>query len=233
MNMQSIQIEVCLRDKISTSVAVTLPKNATARDAMYASGIIARDGTPYRCFDSNDNVIDDEKLSNLKQHEIFIGVPREIQPVMIEESTCKGRVGRGRLMDGTMVHIPGVSEGEFVWVVISGRHGVNRSKASGYQVRMEGPPYKVGDLIQIKPRPEADRVRVFNPKTCQWDLRLDLQLPSNVTQSDYEGIMWTVKITRASPLTAILDPNLTWVPPNQPELARMARKKWRMPASHA
>jgi len=233
ITMESIEIRVCLRDKLSTNVLVSLPENSTGRDAMLASGLIARDGTPYRCFDSMDNVIDDVSISSLKS-DVFVGVPKEIQAVMIEETTCQGRVGRGRLMDGTLVHIPGLKEGQFAWIVISGRHGTNNSKANGYSVRMEGQPYQKGDLIQIKPRPEADRVRIFNPQTCKWDLRLNLQIPDDINQSDYEGIMWTVKVTNTRPLTAMLDSNLTWVPDNQPDLARAARRKFKMrPASHA
>ena len=231
--MRKLEIRVCLRDKLSTSVLLSLPENATGRDAMLASGLIARDGTPYRCFDSMDNVIDHVMISSLES-DIFVGVPKEIQAIMIEETTCKGRVGRGRLMDGTMVHVPGLEEGQFAWVVISGRHGPNRSKASGYTVPINSQTYRKGHLIQIKPRPEADRVRIFNPQTCQWDLRLNLQVPDNIDRSDYEGIMWTVKVTKTHPLTATLEPNLTWIPNNQSELARLARRKYKMrPTSHA
>ena len=232
--MEEIEIRVCLRDKLSTNVLVSLPGNSTGRDAMLASGLIARDGTPYRCFDSKDNVIDNVRVSSLES-DVFVGVPEEIRAVMIEETTCNGRVGRGRLMDGTIVHVPRLKAGDFAWIVISGRHGKNGSKASGYCVRMEGQPYLQGDLIQIKPRPEADRVRIFNPETCQWDLRLNLQVPDGIDKSDYEGIMWTVKVTESGPsLTAVLVPDLTWIPDNQSELARAARRRFKMlPPSHA
>ena len=193
---------------------------------MNESGLIARDGTPYRCFDSKNRVIDNTPLCNLSS-DIYLGVPNEIQAVMIEESTCRGRVGKGRLMDGTTIFVPKLKEGDFAWVVVSGRHGRNGCKANGFTVRMEGEPYRKGDLIMIKPGPFSKGARIFNPKTCKWDLPIALETPSNVNRADYVGLMWTVRIQQTNPLIGILDTNLTWRPDNQPEIARKARNKLR------
>jgi hypothetical protein len=238
--MAHIQVNVCLRDKISTNVSISLPANATALDAMNASGLIARDGTPYRCFDSNDNVIDNRKLSNLSS-DIYLGVPREIQAVMIEESTFSGRVGKGRLMDGTTVFVPQLKEGDFAWVVVSGRHGRKGCRANGFTVRMEGEPYQRGDIITIKPGPYSKSgARIFNPKTCKWDLPLKIEMPPNVNREDYVGLTWTVRIKQTNPFVGTLDTNLTFRPKNQPDIARRARhnarnkhRKKRKGAGHA
>jgi len=227
-DLPTMEVEVCLRDRPSTRVTVALPGDATALAASDASGLIARDGTPYRCFDSEDRVIGDIQLKDLSS-DIFLGVPREIVAVMIEETANGGHVGRGRLMDGTTVYVPGVKAGEFAWVVVSGRYGPGQKKANAFRVRMEGPPFKGGDYIRIKPRPGADRVRIFNPQTCQWDLRMDIRVPTNVNQSEYDGLTWTVRISQTNPLVGILDTRLTFRPENQPELARRARKKHGIP----
>jgi len=196
--------------------------------AAEASGLIARDGTPYRAFDDEGNVIDTVLVQDLTS-DIFLGVPKEIVGVMIEESKNGGMVGSGRLMDGTTVFVPGVKIGEFAWVVISGRYGPGRKKANAFRVRMEGQPYKDGDFIRIKPRPGSDRVRVFNPQTCSWDIRLDICVPANVNQDEYDGLTWTVRISQTNPLVGILEPRLTFRPENQPELASRARKKHGLP----
>lgn len=262
-----ICVRLSLRDKKSTMVKLLLPGNSTARDAMAASGLIARDGTPYRCFDAEDNVIDEIELwdlcnnhqsfFNLSQSllnfvddmdmdvqdinflnrvpvrdspifDIYLGVPKEIQAVMIEESTFRGLVGKGRLMDGTTVFVPQLKEGDFAWVVISGRHGRKGCRANGFTVRMEGEPYQRGDIITIKPSPHSKSgARIFNPKTCKWDLSLKIKMPPNVNREDYIGLMWTVRIDQTNPLVGTLDTNLTWRPKNQPEIARKARNKQR------
>ena len=238
-DMSQTEVTVCLRDKTSTRITLSMPKNATAVDAMNDSGLIARDGTPYRCFDSRGKVIDNMPLANLSS-DIYLGVPTEIQPVMIEESTCRGRIGKGRLMDGTTIFVPKLKEGDFAWVVVSGRHGRNGCRANGFTVRMDGEAYRRGDLITIKPGPYAKRARIFNPRTCKWDLPIELKVPDNVNRDDYVGLMWTVRITQTSPLVGVLDTNLTWRPDNQPEIARKARakvrnkqRKKRQRASHA
>jgi len=223
-DMAQIQVNVRLRDKISTSVEISLPKNATALDAMNASGLVARDGTPYRCFDFNDNVIDKTPLSNLSS-DIYLGVPKEIQAVMIEESTHQGRVGKGRLMDGTTIFVPNLKEGDFAWVVVSSRFGRKGRKANGFTVRMEGEPYQRGDIITIKPSPfSKSGARIFNPKTCKWDLPLKIEMPPNVNRGDYVGLTWTVRINQTNPLVGTLDTKLTIRPKNQPEIARRARQ---------
>ena len=221
--MPQIQVNVCLRDKISTSVSISLPTNATALDAMNASGLIARDGTPYRCFDSNDNVIDNMSLSNLSS-DIYLGVPNEIQAVMIEETTSRGNIGKGRLMDGTTIFVPKLREGDFAWVVVSSRYGRKGRNANGFTVRMEGEPYQRGDIVTIKPGPYSKSgARIFNPKTCKWDLPLKIEMPANVNREDYVGLTWTVRINQTNPLVGTLDTNLTFRPDNQPEIARRAR----------
>ena len=130
-------------------------------------------------------------------------------------------------MDGTTIFVPKLKEGDFAWVVVSGRHGPNGCRANGFTVRMDGEPYRRGDLISIKPGPYAKRARIFNPKTCKWDLPIELKVPDNVNREDYVGLMWTIRISQTSPLIGTLDTNLTWRPENQPEIARKARNKFR------
>jgi len=225
MNRRNVSVNVCLRSKQSTNVQLLLPSNSTALDAMNASGLVARDGTPYRCFDSNGKVIDNIELGNLSS-DIYLGIPTEIQAVMIEESTRGGLVGKGRLIDGTTIFVPKLKEGDFAWVVVSGRHGRKGRKANGFTVRLEGEPYSRGDLVTIKPGPYAKRVRLFNPQSCEWDIPLELTVPNNVNRSDYVGLTWTVRITKTMPLVGILDTKFTFRPDNQPELARKARNKF-------
>ncbi len=224
MSYSEVTIRVCLRDNVSTHSVLSLPANSTALDAMNASGLIARDGTPYRCFDSNDNVIDNEKLSNIHS-DIFVGIPKQIHAVMIEESTCRGKMGKGYLLDGTTVYVPNLKPGEFAWVVISDRHGGKRGKANGFIVRMDGRPYQRGDIITIKPSPYSKSgARIFNPKTCKWDLPIKIDMPPNVNREDYVGLRWVVKIQSVEPLVGILDTKMTYRPENQPEIARKARQ---------
>tara|TARA_B110000014_G_scaffold242344_2_gene211860 strand:- start:562 stop:1311 length:750 start_codon:yes stop_codon:yes gene_type:complete len=224
MSSSEVIIRVCLRDNKSAQIVLSLPANSTALDAMNASGLAARDGTPYRCFDSKDNVIDQVKLSNIRS-DIFLGVPKEIHAVMIEESTCQGKVGKGYLMDGTTIFVPNLKPGEFAWVVISDRHGGKRGKANGFTIRMEGEPYQRGDIITIKPSPYSKSgARIFNPKTCKWDLPIKINMPPNVNREDYVGLRWVVRIDKVNPLVGTLDTKLTYRPTNQPEIARKARQ---------
>jgi len=227
MSRSEVTIRVCLRDNKSTQTVLSLPANSTALDAMNASGLAARDGTPYRCFDSKDNVIDHEKLSNISS-DIFLGIPKQIYAVMIEESTCRGKVGKGYLMDGTTIFVPNLKPGEFAWVVISDRHGGKRGKANGFKIRMEGGSYQRGDIITIKPSPYSKSgARLFNPKTCKWDLPIKINMPPNVNREDYVGLRWIVRIDTVNPLVGTLDAKLTYRPTNQPEIARKARQAQR------
>lgn len=221
-----IRVSVRLREQSQIVVQVLLPADATCRDALEASGLQPRDGTP--CFSWNDNGhIVDRKPARLYDP-VLVGPPQLLQNVWIESENHSGTVGIGYLEDGTQAYVPGMKEGEFGWIYVTRRwtpkKGGPRCDASRVRVD-DHQPYRTGDRVRLNPHFGKDIHFLYNPLTGKPDLPIEVSLPSGVEREQYEGISWIVMITSTQPLRGRLLHEETYVPGHQPNLARQARIK--------
>ena len=234
-----IGVRVILRDRQSTSVKVRLPSSATARDAMEASGLIARDGTPYRCFDSESYVIDELLLSQL--------IPiRGWKPTATSISEFLDAAIRGENLDefiiplcDIFVGIPQEIEAVFIEEtthegkvgkghlldgttilvpeaeegeftwVVVSARHQQMQLATGFKIPYERTSYSVGDIVHVRPGIGCFGGNIFNPLSCKFDLWIQIEVPRNINRADYDGLVWAVRIKGTNPLVGILDTNLT------------------------
>ena len=221
-----IQITVRLREQSQIVVQVLLPADATCRDALEASGLQPRDGTP--CFSWNDNGhIVDRKPAHLYDS-VLVGPPQLLHNVWIESENHGGTVGIGYLEDGTRAYVPGMKEGEFGWIYMTRRWTPKGRgpRCDASRVRVDDQqPYHPGDRVRLNPHYGKDIHFLYNPLTGKPDLPIEVSLSSGVERGQYEGISWLVIITSAQPLRGRLLHEETYVPGHQPYLARQARNE--------
>ena len=221
-----IQVSVRLREQSQIEIQVRLPANATCRDALEASGLQPRDGTP--CFTWNDHGhVIDRKLAHLYDT-VLVGPPQLLQHVWIESENYSGTEGIGYLEDGTQAYVPGMQEGEFGWIYVTRRWSTKGagSRCHATRVRVDDEhPYRAGDRVRLNPHYSKDIHFLYNPLTGKPDLPIEVTLSGGVEREQFEGINWIVMITSTQPLLGRLLDEETYVPEHQPNLARQARIK--------
>lgn len=209
----------------SIKVPLMVAPDSIYSDLINISGLAARDGSPSHCLDESGRIIDGRKVR--EDQNVFIGVTPALDSVWIEKTVQKGRVGVGILGDGTTAFIPGVFEGDFVWVYRIrewARDGEKRCNATRVRVKNDQ-PFEKGDLIYLKPRYGEKTHPIYNSASGLINYSLRVVIPKDTKRSDYEGIDWVVEITSTNPIRGMLRTDLTYRPKNQKFLAEMAKKK--------
>jgi len=208
----------------STEVTLQVPSGSPCKEAMVVSGLMPRDGSPCHCLNENGRIIDNRTVS--KHSRFQIGVPPILEPVWIEGTNKRGTIGIGHLQDGTKAFVPGVENGEFVWVYRLNEWATNsEARCNATRVRAgEEQIFRVGDLIYLSPRYGELTHPVYNSESGLLNRQMRVDLAPGTIRRKFEGVDWIVEITSAFPLQGILRTKEIFVPPHQPALARKAKK---------
>ena len=208
----------------STEVTLRVPSGSPCKEAMMVSGLMPRDGSPCHCLNENGRIIDNRTVSRHSQFQI--GVPPILEPVWIEGTNKRGTIGIGHLQDGTKAFVPGVGNGEFVWVYRLNEWATNsEARCNATRVRAgEEQIFRVGDLIYLSPRYGELTHPVYNSESGLLNRQMRVDLAPGTIRRKFEGVDWIVEITSAFPLQGILRTKEIFVPPHQPALARKAKK---------
>ena len=199
----------------STEITLQVPSGSPCKEAMMVSGLMPRDGSPCHCLNENGRIIDNRTVSRHSQFQI--GVPPILESVWIESTNKRGTIGIGHLQDGTKAFVPGVGNGEFVWVYRLNEWTTNsEARCNATRVRAgEEQIFRVGDLIYLSPRYGELTHPVYNSESGLLNRQMRVDLAPGTVRRKFEGIDWIVEITSASPLRGVLRTKEIFVPPHQ------------------
>lgn len=183
---------------VRTSVPIT------ASDLISLSGLAPRDGSSVH-INLDQNRASPDDLIN-PGCTVFIDNQSIIEPVIIDHISLHsrdGNIGTGVLNDGTIAHVPGTSTGDFCWVVRHIQHQSKRNKevvhAQCHSFSLEKNPYSPGDLVRAQPAPDGTNALLFDPRTEEWTIHLEVSTPNNTDPEEiidlYKGLLWTIIIT--------------------------------------
>ena len=208
----------------STEITLQVPSGSPCKEAMMVSGLMPRDGSPCHCLNENGRIIDNRTVSRHSQFQI--GVPPILESVWIEGTNKRGTIGIGHLQDGTKAFVPGVGNGEFVWVYRLNEWTTNsEARCNATRVRAgEEQLFRVGDLIYLSPRYGELTHPVYNSESGLLNRQMRVDLAPGTVRRKFEGIDWIVEITSASPLRGVLRTKEIFVPPHQLIQEKQAEK---------